>query len=66
MTSPFTVLHLTDNETAFSINYVLSEDEVTVQDSHDSRKQYIDVNTTSKAIVRVRLLILISDPLNIH
>ncbi|KAL9471963.1 hypothetical protein ACSS6W_009904 [Trichoderma asperelloides] len=47
----------------FSINYVLSEDEVTVQDSHDSRKQYIDVNTTSKAIVRVRLLILISDPL---
>lgn len=52
---PSTISHSTNNETAFSINYILSEDEVTVYDSNDSRKQYIDVNTISKATVKVRL-----------
>ncbi|KAL6900589.1 Mss4-like protein [Trichoderma evansii] len=36
----------------FSINYILGEDEVTVHDSNDSRKQYIDINTISKATVK--------------
>lgn len=49
------VSHSTDNETAFSINYILGEDEVTVHDSNNSRKQYNDINTTSKATVKVHL-----------
>ncbi|PON24981.1 hypothetical protein TGAM01_v206062 [Trichoderma gamsii] len=40
----------------FSMNYILGEDEVTVHDSKNSRKQYIDTNTISKATVKVRVL----------
>ncbi|PTB35536.1 hypothetical protein M441DRAFT_152746 [Trichoderma asperellum CBS 433.97] len=47
----------------FSINYILSEDEVTVQDSHDSREQYIDVNTISKATVRRTFCQMCGSPL---
>ncbi|UKZ69634.1 uncharacterized protein TrAtP1_010640 [Trichoderma atroviride] len=36
----------------FSMNYILGEDEVTVHDSKNSRKQYVDTNTTSKATVK--------------
>ncbi|KAL7917596.1 Mss4-like protein [Trichoderma austrokoningii] len=36
----------------FSINYILGEDEVTIYDWKESRKQYIDVNTKSKATVK--------------
>lgn len=38
------------------MNYILGEDEVTIHDSNNSRKQYIDTNTISKAIVKVRFL----------
>ncbi|EHK49420.1 hypothetical protein TRIATDRAFT_314988, partial [Trichoderma atroviride IMI 206040] len=48
----FTVSYSTDNEIAFSMNYILGEDEVTVHDSKNSRKQYVDTNTTSKATVK--------------
>jgi hypothetical protein len=38
------------------MNYIIGEDEVTVEDSKNSRKQYIDTNTISKGTVKVCLL----------
>lgn len=41
------------------MNYMLDEDEVTVHDSNNSRKQYIDSNTKSKGTVKVSFFGLI-------
>ncbi|KAL7893528.1 Mss4-like protein [Trichoderma sp. SZMC 28014] len=47
----------------FSINYILDEDEVTVNDSNNSRKQYIDSNTKSKRTVKRTFCQICGSPL---
>jgi hypothetical protein len=61
-----TVFYSADNEIAFSMNYILDEDEVTVQDSNNSRKQYIDSNTKSKGTVKVSFDGLVFCLMNIY